>query len=110
MPSLPEPPKAFSAFVKRFPKLDQSWRLASEAGQTGPLAPETRLLVKLALAAGALREGAVHSAARKALASGVSLGEMEQVIALSASTLGFPSAVALFSWIQDEVKKHQGTD
>ena len=36
--SAPEPPKAFQAFVKRFPKLGQAWDLLGEAGQEGPLA------------------------------------------------------------------------
>jgi len=50
---------------------------------------------------GAMREGAVHSAVRKARAAGVTRADIEQVVALAASTVGFPSAVALHSWCLD---------
>jgi hypothetical protein len=48
-----------------------------------------------------MREGAVHSAVRKARDASVSLAEMEQVVALAASTIGFPSSVAVWSWIRE---------
>ena len=44
----------------------------------------------------------MHSAVRKARDAGVSLAEMEQLVALAASTIGFPSSVAVWSWIRDE--------
>ncbi len=66
---------------------------------------KTVLLVKLGIAAGGMREGAFHSAVRKAVAGGASREEVEQVVTLAAGTLGFPTAVALFSWLQDEWKK-----
>ena len=98
--AFPKPPPAYQAFVDRFPKLGAAWELLTEGGQEGPLDEKTIRLVKFAIAAGALREGAVHSAARKALAVGVSLEELEQVIALAAPTIGLPSAVAVYTWIQ----------
>ncbi|MFQ5701332.1 MAG: carboxymuconolactone decarboxylase family protein [Acidobacteriota bacterium] len=108
MSSLPEPPAMFRKFVDRFPELGQAWQLASQAGTGGPLDSKTMLLVKLAIACGAMREGAVHSAVRKALAQGVTTEEVEQVVPLAAGTLGFPGAVAIFSWIQDELVKQGG--
>ena len=45
-------------------------------------------MVKLGIAIGAMREGAVHSSVRKALASGITKKEVDQVIALAAGTLG----------------------
>ncbi len=105
MSKLPEPPEMFKTFTARFPKLAQAWQLASEAGKEGPMEDKARLLVKLGIAAGGMREGAFHSAVRKAIAGGASRGEVEQVVALAASTLGFPTAVALFSWMEDEWKK-----
>jgi len=56
---------------------------------------------KLAIAIGAMREGAVHASARKALAQGVSKDEMYQIVALAAGTLGLPSTVAVYTWIED---------
>jgi 4-carboxymuconolactone decarboxylase len=101
MDRLPKPPDTYIEFTQRFPKLAEAWRLAGEAGAGGPLDEKAGRLVKLAVSIGAMREGAVHSAVRKALASGVTREEVEQVIALSAGTLGFPATVAIFSWVRD---------
>lgn len=99
--SLPKPPSAYSDFVARFPKLGQAWDLLAEAGEEGPLDERTARLVKLAIAVGAQKEGAVHASVRKALAIGISPAELEQVVALSAGTLGLPSAVAAHTWIKE---------
>lgn len=96
------PPKTYQEFVSRFPAIGQGWELLREgAEEAGPLDEKTLRLVKLGIAVGALREGAVHSAARRALDAGVSPQALEQVVALSASTIGLPSAVAAFTWVRD---------
>jgi alkylhydroperoxidase/carboxymuconolactone decarboxylase family protein YurZ len=89
-------------FVRRFPGLGRAWDLVNEQAGEGPLDARTQRLAKLAIAIGAMREGAVHSAVRKARDASVSLAEMEQVVALAASTIGFPSSVAVWSWIREE--------
>lgn len=58
---------------------------------------------KLAVAVGAMRQGAVHSSVRKALDAGAKEDEILQVVALAATTLGFPSTVAVFTWVQDVI-------
>lgn len=103
MSNLPKPPSAFTAFQKKFPTIAVAWDQLSSAGQQGPLDVPTQRLVKLGIAIGALREGAVHSAVRKALAAGVPREAMEQVIALSATTIGLPPTVAVYSWIQEQL-------
>jgi alkylhydroperoxidase/carboxymuconolactone decarboxylase family protein YurZ len=103
MSSLPKPPKSYVRFVRRYPKLDVAWRAINEAGEEGPIDEKTRRLIKLGIAIGAMREGAVHSNVRKALALGITLEEIEQVIALAAGTLGLPSTVAVFSWVHDRL-------
>ncbi len=103
MPELPKPPDTFLEFVRRFPQLGEAWRLAQDAGAAGPLDGKTQRLVKLAIAVGCQREGAVHSAVRKAVAAGATREELDQVIALAAGTVGFPAAVAAFSWVRDEL-------
>ena len=108
MKSAPKPPKAYRLFVETYPKLGRAWELSSEAGQDGPLDEKTIRLVKTAVAIGALREGALHSSVRKALAAGVSKEELEQVVALAAGTLGFPATVAVFCWVQDVLDKPIG--
>lgn len=101
----PEPPKAYQEFVKRYPKISQGWEKIAEAGREGPLDAKTIRLVKLALAIGALREGAVHANVRKAQAAGVTAEEIDQVIALTAGTLGLSATVAAYSWVGDATGK-----
>jgi 4-carboxymuconolactone decarboxylase len=96
------PPAAHQRFVRRFARLGQAWDLVNEEGDRGPLDAKTQRLLKLAIAIGALREGAVHSGVRKARDAGATLVEMEQVVALAASTIGFPASVAVWSWVREE--------
>ena len=106
MARLKRPPKSFDDFVRRFPKLGKAWELLGEAGEeAGPLDRKTQRLVKLALAIGTRQEGAVHSGVRKALASGASEQELEQVVALAASLIGLPACVAALGWIREEAEK-----
>lgn len=100
MKKAPKPPEAYQSFVKRYGKLSAAWDLIAEAGRTGPLDERTARLIKLGVAVGAMREGAVRANVRKARALGISRQEIDQVIALAAGTLGLPSTVAIFSWIR----------
>jgi alkylhydroperoxidase/carboxymuconolactone decarboxylase family protein YurZ len=97
----PKPPETYEAFVQRYPAIARGWESIGAAGREGPLDEKTVRLVKLGLAIGALREGAVHANVRKALAGGIPREEIEQVIALAAGTIGLPATVAVFSWVQD---------
>ncbi len=101
MSQLPKPPDTYLEFTQRFPKVGKAWELLGDAGRDGPLDEKIARLVKLGIAIGCLREGAVHSAVRKALAAGVSREAVEQVLALAASTIGLPAAVAVFTWVRD---------
>ena len=96
-----DPPKKYRDFVARYPKLAEAWDAIHEAGATGPLDEKTQRLVKLAVAIGAMREGAVHASVRKAQGMAITPAELEQVVALAAGTLGLPSTVAAFTWLQD---------
>jgi len=96
------PPAAHQQFVRRFPRLGKAWDLVNEEGSAGPLDAKTQRLLKLAVAIGAMREGAVHSGVRKARDAKASLAEMEQVVALAASTIGLPSSVAVWGWVREE--------
>lgn len=93
-------PKTYSRFVTRYPKLAEAWELARQAEQEGPLDDKRLRLLKLAIAVGAMRQGAVTSAARKALDAGVGEDEILQVVALAATTLGFPATVAVSAWLE----------
>ena len=101
-PNFPEPPAKYRAFTQRFPKLGEAWDCIHEAGAAGPLDDRTARLIKLAVAIGAQREGAVHASARKARAMGISQEEMEQVVALAAGIMGLPATVAAWTWVLDD--------
>jgi 4-carboxymuconolactone decarboxylase len=105
MGSMPVPPKMNEAFHKRYPKLSQAYTLIAEAGKEGPLDERTARLIKLGIVFGAMREGAVHANVRKALAMGISNEEIEQIICLASRTLGLPAVVAVYSWVQDILRK-----
>jgi len=101
MSDLPKPPETHNQFHEAFPELGKAWEMIGGAGKQGPLDERTARLVKLAVAIGAQQEGAVHASVRKGLAMGITRDELEQVIALSAGTLGFPQTVAAYTWIKD---------
>jgi len=108
MTTLPQPPKKYRDFIERYPELAQAWERIHEVGRAGPLEERTIRLIKLGLAIGAQMQGSVHSSVRKGLALGLSREEMEQVVALSAGTVGLPSSVAAFTWTQDVLEKAGG--
>ena len=103
--SMPKPPRAFNEFSETFPTLRKAWDILGEAAKEGPLDDRTARLVKLGVAIGAMREGAVHSSARKALALGIKTEELNQVVALASSVIGMPSAVAVWTWLRDSSAK-----
>ena len=103
---LPKPPRTYDEFSETFPTLRKAWDLMGDAAKEGPLDPRAARLIKLGVAIGAMREGAVHSSARKARALGATNEELNQVVALAASVIGMPSAVAVWTWLRDsEAKK-----
>lgn len=95
------PPKTYLDFIREFPELGQAWDHIHKAGKEGPLDARTARLIKLGVAMGAMREGAVHAGVRKALKLGITREELMQVVALAAGTMGMPSTVACFSWVRD---------
>ena len=105
--AVPKPPKSYRDFVDRFPALGEAWDRIHRAGDEGPLDEKTARLVKLGVAMGALREGPVHAGVRKALAMGIPREAIEQVVALSASTLGLPACVAVHTWVRDVLEKER---
>lgn len=99
-----KPPKVYNAFVGEFPKLGQAWDAMREAEEQGPFDRRSVRLLKLAIAVGAGKEGAVHSCVRKAKEAGCTPAELRHVAALAASTIGLPPAVATYSWIVEQLE------
>jgi alkylhydroperoxidase/carboxymuconolactone decarboxylase family protein YurZ len=87
----------------------QVWKAYAEVGracsEAGSVSGRTARLVKLALAIGALSEGAVHSHTRRALEEGVAADDLKQVALMAIPTLGFPQAVRALTWIEDITDK-----
>jgi len=96
------PPSGAGSFARDFADVWRAYeQLGEESAKAGPLDARTRRLIKLALAIGANSEGAVHSHVRRAQEEGQSTEELRQVAILAITTLGFPAAMAAFSWIND---------
>ena len=97
-------PENISSFEKKHATVWQAFAKLGEAcHEAGPLDEKTRRLVKLATAIAFRHEGAVHSATRNALRSGISRQEIEHVAILAITTIGWPAAYAAMTWIEDEL-------
>jgi AhpD family alkylhydroperoxidase len=99
-------PKAFRSFQRTNAAVVRAYEALGEAcAKAGPLEPRTRELVKLGLAIGARLEGAVHAHVRRARAAGASPAQIRHVVALAAPTLGFPTTVAVHTWVEEELAR-----
>jgi alkylhydroperoxidase/carboxymuconolactone decarboxylase family protein YurZ len=96
-------PDSVQNFRRKYPKVWESFAALGSAchEEGGPLDEKTRRLAKLALAIGTQHEGAVHSAVRHAREAGCTREEMFHVAILAITTIGWPSAYAAMSWIED---------
>ena len=101
-----KPPAYYSAFRGEHPEVVAAYEaLGDAARRAGPLSPAEAELVKLALAAGARIDGAIHSHTRRALDAGVEPEALRHVALLAITTLGFPRAMAIRSMIEDQLAK-----
>jgi alkylhydroperoxidase/carboxymuconolactone decarboxylase family protein YurZ len=95
-------PSGASRIAQVYPDI---WNACAALGQAcseaGAIEGHTLRLVKLALAIGALPEGAIHPHTRRALAEGASKDELKQVAMLAIPTLGFRQGVKALAWIGD---------
>jgi AhpD family alkylhydroperoxidase len=97
-------PRPYEWFKKTYPEIWQAYdKLAALSHSAGPLAARERELLKLAMAIGARREGAVHSHTRRALEQGATKEEIYHLVLLGLTTLGFPSTIAALTWVKDEL-------
>ena len=105
----PDLPPSIAGFKERYPEIWNAFSGLAAAchEQGGPLDDKTRRLVKLAIAIGSRHEGAVHSAARQAIDSGLTRDELNHVAILAVTTIGWPAAYAAMTWIAD-IGGHQG--
>ena len=100
-------PERFEKFQKDFPEIAKAYEsLGTAVHKAGPLNDKTRALIKLAISTGAGMEGAVHSHTRKAIEAGCSNQEIKQTVMLALPTIGFPSTMAVMSWVEDILDKN----
>ena len=95
-------PGPFERFTKEFPAVFEGYDAMGKAAHAGgPLDAKTRELVKLGMAIGARLEGATHSHVLKALAAGATTKEIRHATVLAISTLGLPTTIMAFTWVDD---------
>ncbi len=95
-------PRRYTRFMDEYPEIGQAYEaLGTAVHAAGPLDDKTRALVKVGISGGAMLEGAFHSHVRKAISAGATREELKQVAFLALPTIGFPSMMALQSWIED---------
>ena len=99
MAELPQPFRRFQAAHGAVVSAYESF--GGACAQAGPLDAKTRELIKLGMAIGGRLEGAVHAHARRAITAGATPDEIRHVVALAAPTVGFPTTVAAFTWVED---------
>jgi alkylhydroperoxidase/carboxymuconolactone decarboxylase family protein YurZ len=100
-------PPIVQQVAREYPKVWEAYnRLGEVAAQAGPVSGDTERLVKLAIAIGATLEGSVRSHVRRGLAAGLKVEQLRHVALLAVTTIGWPSAIAAMSWIEDETEKH----
>jgi AhpD family alkylhydroperoxidase len=125
---LTELPDVLVQFAQEYPEVWSAYnRLGRAAAEAGPLDERTQRLIKLAIAIGAQRQGAVHSHTRRALAAGLTPEELTHVARgpapaavrcaakarlprLAISTIGWPGAFAAICWVRDIIARHKEQD
>jgi alkylhydroperoxidase/carboxymuconolactone decarboxylase family protein YurZ len=100
-----ELPEFLQKVIKKYPKVwDGHQTINSAVGELEGLDGKTQHLVKLAVAIGAGLEGAVHSHVRRSKEAGLTDEEIYHTALLAITTIGWPSAIAALSWIDDILK------
>lgn len=108
-------PRAYKAFVARFPEMaaahDQAGLAAKDAG---PLDGKTCALIKIGICVGAGLESALRSHVRRAMQQGVTEAEIEQAIVQAMTTCGFPQTVKAWTWAhvqfeRDRAEREEGS-
>lgn len=100
-----ELPEFFKEVIKKYPKIADSYEdLAKAISETNGLDERGQKLVKLGIAIGAKTEGGVHSQVRKCKEAGISEDEIYHAALLAITSIGWPSAMATLSWINDILK------
>lgn len=92
-------PGPYQSLAKEHSRVWQAYEALGKAvAEEGPLGLKTRELVKLGMAAGAGSVSAVQSHTHRALDAGATPEEVEHALLLGVTTLGWPTAMAAYTW------------
>jgi AhpD family alkylhydroperoxidase len=101
-------PTVVEEFAAEYPEVWEAYnRLGETASVAGPLDERARRLIKLALAVGSQRQGAVNSHTKRALAAGCTPEELIHVGILAIATIGWPGAFAAICWIKETIARRR---
>jgi AhpD family alkylhydroperoxidase len=101
-----KPPTFYQRFAEKHPAVVRAYESLGEAARAaGPIDPLNAELIKLACAAGGRIETGVRAHTRRALDAGATPEQLVHVAILAITTLGFPTAMATRSMIEDEIAK-----
>ena len=99
-------PEKYKKFSTTHPEIFNIYQeLGKKTRESGPLDRKTQDLIKLGISIGNNSRGAVMSHTRKALESGATNEEITQAVLMALSTIGFPSMVASFGWVDEVIQK-----
>ncbi len=99
-------PEHYSSIRERYPDFCAALEaLGTTAREQGPLDAKTGHLIQLAGAAGIRSEGSVHSHTRRAVQAGATPEEIRHAVILLTSTIGYPTAAAALSWVDDVLER-----
>ncbi|MDA2933403.1 carboxymuconolactone decarboxylase family protein [Acidobacteria bacterium AH-259-D05] len=100
-----ELPEFLQKVIEHYPEVWGKYGELSEViNSVQGLDDRSQKLVKLGIAIGASREGAVHSHSRKCSRAGFSNTELGHAALLGITTIGWSGAMAALSWINDELQ------
>jgi 4-carboxymuconolactone decarboxylase len=95
-------PKVYKNFKESYPGVFKDFsQLGISTREAGPLDEKTQNLVKLGISVGVNSRGGVMSSARKAIAAGASVKEIEHAVLLAMTTTGFPNMIAALNWVNE---------
>ena len=99
-------PEFLKKVVDRYPGIWEEYRnLGQAVSSVEGLDERSQRLVKLGIAIGAGRQGAVHAHTRKCQKAGLRSDELYHAALMGITTIGWSGAIAALSWIDDELKE-----
>ncbi len=99
-------PKPYVKFGEKYPEIFKDFeQIGIKCHEAGPLPPKSRRLVKLGMAIASGSKGGIKSQTRKALEDGFSPDEIRHAALLALTTIGLPSMIAAFGWIEEVLEK-----